>query len=107
MLIFNLYKFDLSQFWYLKCELIRTKNKKVRILKGLKLKRHKLSWSKNEQKKFTGSKIEKTQIYIEFHLSRTNAPLANNGQPLEIQKLHCQVDFSALRFVLSFCVGIF
>ena len=38
------------------------------------------------------------QKYKVVHLNRTDARLANNGQPLDIQKLRCRVNFSALRF---------
>lgn len=38
------------------------------------------------------------QKYKVVHLNRTDARLANNGQPLEIQKLRCRVNFGALRF---------
>ncbi|KAL2479113.1 O-fucosyltransferase family protein [Forsythia ovata] len=38
------------------------------------------------------------QKYKVVHLNRTDARLANNAQPLAIQKLRCRVNFSALRF---------
>nr|GLL22081.1 uncharacterized protein At1g04910-like [Ipomoea trifida]GMC75368.1 rhamnogalacturonan I rhamnosyltransferase 1-like [Ipomoea batatas] len=36
--------------------------------------------------------------YKVVHLNRTDSRLANNGQPMEIQKLRCRVNFSALKF---------
>ncbi|KAJ0989685.1 hypothetical protein J5N97_008041 [Dioscorea zingiberensis] len=39
--------------------------------------------------------IQKHKI---LHLNRTDARLANNGLPLEIQKLRCRVNYSVLRF---------
>ncbi|CAO2818434.1 unnamed protein product [Amaranthus hypochondriacus] len=38
------------------------------------------------------------QKYKIVHLNRTDARLANNGLPIEIQKLRCRVNFSALKF---------
>lgn len=36
--------------------------------------------------------------YELLHLTKTDARLANNGLPTEVQKLRCQVNYSALRF---------
>ncbi|CAN0876975.1 Rhamnogalacturonan I rhamnosyltransferase 1 [Linum grandiflorum] len=38
------------------------------------------------------------QRYKVVHLNRTDTRLANNNQPLELQKLRCRVNFSALKF---------
>ncbi|CAO2826887.1 unnamed protein product [Amaranthus hypochondriacus] len=38
------------------------------------------------------------QKYKIVHLNRTDARLANNGQPREVQKLRCRVNFNALKF---------
>lgn len=36
--------------------------------------------------------------YKVVHLNKTDARVANNGLPIEIQKLRCRVNFHALRF---------
>ncbi|KAL2234890.1 UNVERIFIED_CONTAM: Rhamnogalacturonan I rhamnosyltransferase 1 [Sesamum indicum] len=38
------------------------------------------------------------QKYKVVHLNRTDARLANNDQPMELQRLRCRVNFSALKF---------
>ncbi|CAH1434893.1 unnamed protein product [Lactuca virosa] len=38
------------------------------------------------------------QRFKVLHLNRTDARLANSGQPIDLQKLRCRVNFSALRF---------
>ncbi|GKD92760.1 GDP-fucose protein O-fucosyltransferase, partial [Tanacetum coccineum] len=38
------------------------------------------------------------QKFKVVHLNRTDARLANNNQPLELQKLRCRANFDALRF---------
>ncbi|KAL7153047.1 hypothetical protein ABFS83_04G138800 [Erythranthe nasuta] len=38
------------------------------------------------------------QKYKVVHLNRTDARLANNEQPMDIQRLRCRVNFSALKF---------
>ncbi|GFZ16956.1 O-fucosyltransferase family protein [Actinidia rufa] len=36
--------------------------------------------------------------YKVVHLNRTDARLANNGQPMDVQKLRCRVNYNALKF---------
>ena len=38
------------------------------------------------------------QKYKVVHLNKTDARLANNGLPIEIQKLRCRLNFNALKF---------
>lgn len=36
--------------------------------------------------------------YKVVHLNKTDSRLANNGLPIQLQKLRCRVNFNALRF---------
>ena len=63
LFIFSLCKFTFFQFWS-QHKLRRAENEKIGILKGLELKRHKLTRTKNKQKKkLIRTKIEKAQTY--------------------------------------------
>ncbi|CAI0447261.1 unnamed protein product [Linum tenue] len=80
----------------------------VRILKALppRLKRRvelgmsysmaPISWS--DISYYSDQILPLIQKYKVLHLNRTDTRLANNNQPLEIQKLRCRVNFGALRF---------
>ncbi|CAL1381654.1 unnamed protein product [Linum trigynum] len=80
----------------------------VRILKALppRLKRRvelgmsysmpPISWS--DISYYSDQILPLVQKYKVLHLNRTDTRLANNNQPLEIQKLRCRVNFGALRF---------
>ncbi|CAL5184832.1 unnamed protein product [Lathyrus oleraceus] len=93
--------FDLDHF-------ITSLRDEVRILKELptRLKRKvengflytmpPISWS--DMSYYKNQILPLIQKYKVVHLNRTDARLANNGQSLEIQKLRCRVNFSALRF---------
>ncbi|GFZ12179.1 O-fucosyltransferase family protein [Actinidia rufa] len=93
--------FDVDHF-------IKSLRREVRILKQLppKLKRRvelgrihnmpPISWS--DISYYHKQILPLIKKYKVVHLNRTDARLANNDQPLEIQKLRCRVNFRALRF---------
>ncbi|MQM23222.1 hypothetical protein Taro_056285 [Colocasia esculenta] len=93
--------FDVDHF-------IRSLRDEVRILKELppRLKRRAelgtvysmppVSWS--DISYYTNQVLPLVQKHKIVHLNRTDARLANNGLPLDIQKLRCRVNYSSLRF---------
>ncbi|XP_076905589.1 rhamnogalacturonan I rhamnosyltransferase 1-like [Bidens hawaiensis] len=93
--------FDVDHF-------IRSLRDEVRILKELppRLKRRvergnfrslaPISWS--DISYYHNQILPLVQRFKVVHLNRTDARLANNGLPLEIQKLRCRVNFSGLKF---------
>ncbi|KAL8266266.1 hypothetical protein R6Q59_003610 [Mikania micrantha] len=93
--------FDVDHF-------IRSLRDEVRILKELppRLKRRvelgnfrslaPISWS--DISYYHNQILPLIRRYKVVHLNRTDARLANNGLPLEIQKLRCRVNFSGLKF---------
>ncbi|PWA94642.1 GDP-fucose protein O-fucosyltransferase [Artemisia annua] len=93
--------FDVDHF-------IRSLRDEVRILKELppRIKRrvelgrfHSLapiSWS--DMSYYRNQILPLIRKHKVVHLNRTDARLANNGLPIEIQKLRCRVNFSGLRF---------
>ncbi|KAL8229202.1 hypothetical protein R6Q57_014102 [Mikania cordata] len=88
---------------------IRSLSDKVRILKELppRLKKRvelgkfrslaPISWS--DISYYHNQILPLIRRYKVVHLNRTDARLANNGLPLEIQKLRCWVNFSGLKFI--------
>ncbi|XP_029130413.1 rhamnogalacturonan I rhamnosyltransferase 1 isoform X1 [Cajanus cajan] len=69
---------------------------KTRVENGLFYSMPPISWS--DLSYYKNQILPLIQKYKVVHLNRTDARLANNGQPLEVQRLRCRVNFSALRF---------
>ncbi|XP_061355277.1 rhamnogalacturonan I rhamnosyltransferase 1-like isoform X2 [Gastrolobium bilobum] len=69
---------------------------KLKVERGLLYSMPPISWS--DISYYKNQILPLIQKYKVVHLNRTDARLANNGQPLELQKLRCRVNFSALRF---------
>ncbi|KAK4257278.1 hypothetical protein QN277_006887 [Acacia crassicarpa] len=69
---------------------------KLRVEHGLHYSMPPISWS--DISYYKNQILPLIQKYKVVHLNRTDARLANNGQPLDMQKLRCRVNFSALRF---------
>ncbi|XP_057722112.1 rhamnogalacturonan I rhamnosyltransferase 1-like [Arachis stenosperma] len=69
---------------------------KLRVERGMLYTMPPISWS--DISYYKNQILPLIQKYKVVHLNRTDARLANNGQPLDLQKLRCRVNFSALRF---------
>lgn len=69
---------------------------KERVERGLFYTMPPISWS--DISYYEKQILPLIRKYKVVHLNRTDTRLANNGQPLELQKLRCRVNFSALKF---------
>ncbi|KAK7411301.1 hypothetical protein VNO78_02734 [Psophocarpus tetragonolobus] len=69
---------------------------KAKVENGLLYTMPPISWS--DISYYKNQILPLIQKYKVVHLNRTDARLANNDQPLDIQRLRCRVNFSALRF---------
>ncbi|GMP93705.1 hypothetical protein CsSME_00043426 [Camellia sinensis var. sinensis] len=55
-----------------------------------------VSWSNMSY--YSNTILSQIEEYELLHLTKTDARLANNGLPLEVQKLRCRANYKALRF---------
>ncbi|KAJ8751865.1 hypothetical protein K2173_026066 [Erythroxylum novogranatense] len=69
---------------------------KIRVELGMLHSLPPISWSNISY--YLHQILPLVQKYKVVQLNRTDARLANNGLPIEIQKLRCRVNFNALRF---------
>ncbi|KAK4773369.1 hypothetical protein SAY87_028388 [Trapa incisa] len=69
---------------------------KKRVERGMTYSMSPISWS--DISYYHNQILPLIQKYKVLQLNRTDARLANNGQPLDLQKLRCRVNFSALKF---------
>ncbi|KAG6513320.1 hypothetical protein ZIOFF_023644 [Zingiber officinale] len=69
---------------------------KARVDRGLVYSMPPVSWS--DISYYENQILPLIQKFKVVHLNRTDARLANNGLPLEIQRLRCKVNYASLRF---------
>ncbi|KAL4340450.1 hypothetical protein GQ457_08G036760 [Hibiscus cannabinus] len=69
---------------------------KRRVEMGMVYSMPPISWS--DISYYRNQILPLVQKHKVIHLNRTDTRLANNAQPLDVQKLRCRVNFSALRF---------